>query len=214
MRSLFLVLVRQKLTCLKDYDEGLEEPESGPTDESSVANGLLESIMFPFDIREPEASAEELMMLDAFADGIAVERLKAMKVLEDLHSSHDTSTMKTLSTRFVRTWRDKTFDSRRVWLPRSRPLAREFAWLCERNDLFSPASNARAGRLLQTMFLRNLDQGHVLGAVDIADALFSLTNATGEKCSFNLGKVLPGQRAGSQWWYEDITDVLCSVSLI
>ena len=40
--------------------------------------------------------------------------------------------------------------------------------------------------------------------------MVSLTNATGEKCSFNLGKVLPDQRAGSQWWYEDITHVLCA----
>ena len=27
---------------------------------------------------------------------------------------------------------------------------------------------------------------------------------------FELGKVLPGQRAGSQWWYEDLTSVLCA----
>ena len=203
-----------------EYDEGLDEPEAEPADESSGTHGLLEILMFPFDIREPEVSAEELVRLDAIADGIEIERLKCMKVLEDLQSSHDTSNMKTLSTRFVRTWRDKTFGSRRVWLRRSRLVAREFAWLSERNDLFSQASNALAGRLLQTMCLRNLDKGHDLGAIDIADAfltvkqreatLVSLTNATGEKCSFNLGKVLPGQRAGSQWWYEDITHVLCN----
>ena len=40
--------------------------------------------------------------------------------------------------------------------------------------------------------------------------MVSLTNAIGEKCSFNLGKVLRGQRAGNQWWYEDIADVLCN----
>ncbi len=203
-----------------EYDEGLDEPEAEPADESSGAHGLLKILVFPFDIREPEVSAEELVRLDAIADGIEMERLKCMKVLEDLQSSHDTSNMKTLSTRFVRTWRDKTFGSRRVWLRGSRLVACEFAWLSERNDLFSPASNAIAGRLLQTMFLRNLDKGHVLGAIDIADAfltvrqreatLVSLTNATGEKCSFNLGKALPGQRAGSQWWYEGITHVLCN----
>ena len=42
-----------EVDLLEDYDEGLEEPESEPADESSVANGLLESLMFPFDIREP-----------------------------------------------------------------------------------------------------------------------------------------------------------------
>ena len=144
-----------EVDLLEDYEEGLDEPEAEPADESSATHGLLEILMFPFDIREPEVSAEELMRLDAIVDGIEIERLKAMKVLEDLQSSHDTSTMKTLSTRFVRTWRDKTFGSRRVWLRRSRLVAREFAWLCERNDLFSPASNAIAGRLLQTMFLRH-----------------------------------------------------------
>ncbi len=208
------------MDLLEDYDEGLDEPEAEPADESSATHGLLEILMFPFDTREPEVSAEALMGLDAIADGIEIERLKVMKVLEDLQSSHGISTMKTSSAHFVRTWRDKTFGSRRVWLRRRRLVAREFAWLCERNDLFSPASNAIAGTLLQTMFLRNLDRGHVLGAIGIADAfltvrqreatLVSLTNATGEKCSFNLGKVLPGQRAGSQWWYEDITHVLCA----
>ena len=212
--ELFLTFDEAEVDLLEDYDEGLDEPEAEPTDESGGTHGLLEIPMFPFDIREPEIPAEELMRLDAIADGIEIERLKSMKVLEDLQSSHDTSTMKTW------TWRDKTYGSRRVWLRRSRLVAREFAWLSERNDLFSPASNAIAGRLLHTMFLRNLDKGHVLGAIDIADAfltvkqreatLVSLTNATGERCSFNLGKVLPGQRAGSQWWYEDIAHVLCS----
>ena len=163
-----------EVDLLEDYDEGLDEPEAEPSDESSATHGLLEILMFPFDIREPEVSAEELMRLDAIADGIEIERLKSMKVLEDLQSSHDTSTMKTLSARLVRTWRDKTFGSRRVWLRRSCLVAREFAWLCERNDLFSPASNAIAGRLLQTMFLPNLDKGRVLGAIDIAELTLSL----------------------------------------
>ena len=137
-----------EVDLLEDYDKGLDEPEAEPTDESGGTHGLLEILMFPFHIREPEIPAGELMRLDAIADGIEIERLKSMKVLEDLQSSHDTSTMKTLSARFVRTWRDKTYGSRRVWLHRSRPVAREFAWLSERNDLFSPASNAIAGRLL------------------------------------------------------------------
>ena len=28
--------------------------------------------------------------------------------------------------------------------------------------------------------------------------------------TFQLGKVMPGQGAGSQWWYEDLTGVLCA----
>ena len=86
---------------LEEYDEGLKEPDFERTDELRLANGLLESLM--------------LVRLDAVADGIEVERVKTMGVLEEFQDAHETSTMKSLSTRFVRTWWDKTFGSRRVW---------------------------------------------------------------------------------------------------
>ena len=82
-----------EVDLFEDYDEGLDEPEAEPNNESGGTHGLLEILMFSFDIREPEVSAEELMRLDAIADGIEIERLKSMKVLEDLQSSHDTSTL-------------------------------------------------------------------------------------------------------------------------
>ena len=204
---------------LEDYDDGLDGPEIDD-DIKIEDNKALEALMLPFDVHEPVLPSEELARLDDIADSIEVERLKTMGVLEELQDNHDVSSMKTLSTRFVRTWRDKTFGARRVWLRRSRLVAREYAWLADRTDLFSPASNAVSARLLQTMFLRNLDKGHILGALDVADAfltvkqreptLVSLASSQGCKVNFNLGKVLPGQRAGSQWWYEDITSVLCN----
>ena len=52
-----------EVDLLEDYDEGLDEPEAEPADESNATHGLLEILMFPFDIREPEVSAEELMRL-------------------------------------------------------------------------------------------------------------------------------------------------------
>ena len=149
-----------------------------------------------------------------------MKRLRGMDVVKDM-DPNDVSAgeMKSLSTRFVRTWRDKVFGQRRVWLRRSRLVACEYSWLADRSDLFSPASNSISGRLLQTMFLRQRDEGYVLAAVDVADAFLtveqrekakvSLVNAVGTTTFFQLGKVLPGQRAGSQWWCEDLTGVLC-----
>ena len=94
------------------------------------------------------------------------------------------------------------------------------AWLSERTDLFSPASNALGGRLLETLFLRMKSEGFVLGAIDIGDAFLtvpqkdytvvSLVRASGEVMDYQLGRVLPGQRTGSQLWYEAITNLLCS----
>ena len=52
-----------------------------------------------------------------------------------------------------------------MWLRRSRLVAREHAWLSERTDLFSLASNALGGCLLQTLFLRMRSEGFILGAV-------------------------------------------------
>ncbi len=99
--ELVLTFGEAEADLLEEYDEGLKEPDFERTDELRLANGLLESLM--------------LVRLDAVADGIEVERLKTMGVLEEFQDAHETSTMKSLSTRFVRTWWDKTFGSRRVW---------------------------------------------------------------------------------------------------
>ena len=207
---------------LEDYDEDLEPYEM--FDASDVTEGL-EELIYDYSVHEPQLSTEELKRLDAIADGIEVKRLRGMNVLMDMNAYGDYENMKSLSTRFVRTWRDKVVDDkgggqRRVWLRRSRLVAREYSWLADRSDLFSPASNSISGRLLQTMFLRQKDDGFLLAAIDVADAFLtvkqrdktkvSLVDAVGITTTFQLGKVLPGQRAGSQWWYEDLTGVLCA----
>ncbi len=211
------------LEMMENYDEDLEASEVfEPSDD---ADGL-EQLMYEYCVHEPQLSYEELQHLDAIADGIEVKRLRGMNVLKDMEANDaGAGDMKSLSARFVRTWRDKIVgdkDSgqRRVWLRRSRLVAREYSWLADRSDLFSPASNSISGRLLQTMFLRQRDEGFVLAAIDVADAFLtvgqrertkvSLVNAVGTTTVFQLGKVLPGQRAGSQWWYEDLTGVLCA----
>ena len=65
------------------------------------------------------------------------------------------------------------------------------------------------------MFLRQREEGYLLSAIDVADAFLTVkqrekTKVTLDSGVFELGKVLPGQRAGSQWWYEDLTSVLCA----
>lgn len=93
---------------------------------------------------------------------------------------------------------------------------REYAWLSERTDLFSQASNALSGRLLQTLYLRMRLTGYIypLGDTFLTVSqkeytVVSLTSAYGEVMQYQLGRVLPGQRTGSQHLYEAITSLLC-----
>ena len=180
----------------------------------------------PYASLEPELSASELMELDALADKVALDRLQAMGVLlpvEPLVDQHMfsefTSAPKKLSTRMVRSWRDKRINGVRVWLRRSRYVAREFAWLTpERHDLFSPASSTLTVRLLPVLFLKLVCKGFVLCAIDIGDAYLTVpqkvptvvnyTDKDGQRVEFSLGRVLPGQRDGALLWHESITNFL------
>ena len=202
------------MEMLEEYDENLVSYDPEGDEPSDLPDDKFKALVLPFTVQEPELSSEEMTKLDIIADEIEVERLKSMKVLIPMDEYNDTQ-MKSLSTRFVRTWRDKVYDNQRVWLRRSRLVAREYSWLSDRSDLFSPASNAISGRLLQLMFLRHRSEGYVLSAIDVADAFLTVrqrerTKVTLDSGVFELGKVLPGQRAGSQWWYEDLTSVLCA----
>ena len=122
-----------------------------------------------------------------------------------------------MTTKMVRSWREKSTPSgEQIWLRRSRYVAREFAWLSEREDLFSPASSSIAHRILPMLVLQHPDW--VLATIDISDAfltvdqldatLVSYVDKDGNETMFSLGKVLPGQRCGSRDWYESITDYL------
>ena len=125
--------------------------------------------------------------------------------------------IKKLSTKMVRSWREKSTPAGEpIWLRRSRYVAREFAWLSEREDLFSPASSSIAHRILPMLVLQNPDW--VLATIDISDAfltvdqieptIVSYIDKDGNETVFALGKVLPGQRCGSRDWYESFTEFL------
>ena len=203
-----------EVEMLEEYDETLIGHDFESYEASDLPDDGMKDLIFPYTPQEPELAIEEMSRLDIIADRIEVERLKDMGVLISMDDDH-IEEMKSLSTRFVRTWRDKIYDNNRVWLRRSRLVAREHSWLADRSDLFSPASNAISGRLLQLMFLRQREEGYLLSAIDVADAFLTVkqrekTKVTLDSGVFELGKVLPGQRAGSQWWYEDLTSVLCA----
>ena len=203
-----------EVEMLEEYDKTLEGHDFESYEAAELPGDGMKDLIFPYTPQEPELAIEEMSKLDIIADKIEVERLKDMGVLIPMDDGN-IEEMKSLSTRFVRTWRDKIYDNNRVWLRRSRLVAREYSWLADRSDLFSPASNAISGRLLQLMFLRQRDEGYLLSAIDVADAFLTVkqrekTKVTLDSGVFELGKVLPGQRAGSQWWYEDLTSVLCA----
>ena len=207
-----------ELDELEEYELNFSNDEL--SDNQTLSNDeMAKQLMFPFSKEEPNLSAEELQCLDTIADMIEVKRLKSMQVLTD--ASEVSSDHKVLSTRFVRTWREKLSDTGEpIWLRRSRLVAREFAWMdSERDSLFSPASNAIVARLLPTMFLEmREDSDCVMVSIDVKDAFLTVkqqtatvvncTLADGEVQPYGLGRVLPGQRDGSLLWHRDITSVL------
>ena len=101
---------------------------------------------------------------------------------------------------------------------RARYVAREYAWLTpDRQDLFSPASSGMTNRLLPSLFLHwkreNLHKKFMLGAIDIGDAFLTVLQVEPTLVSsgaemFALGRVLPGQRDGSQLWFNSVSSFL------
>ncbi|CAE7655231.1 RE1 [Symbiodinium sp. CCMP2592] len=195
-----------------EYDQGLFEGQVGDSE-------LLPELCRPrtADL-EPELSPEELEALDVIADGVEIARLERMSVLLPEAAAHskeyEGQEPTKLTTRMVRTWCEKQIGDTPLWYRRSRYVAREYAWLSERHDLFSPASTAVSNRLLPIHFLchePDPDDPWVMVALDISDAYLSgqrqadpptrLVIVQHAGVSYVLGRVLPGQRDGSKEWY-------------
>eukprot|EP00435_Cladocopium_sp_Y103_P069525 s313_g33.t1 len=215
-----------ELDRLEQYDLEFEDDEWLVLDELSAdasfdLKNAIKELSYPYGPSEPDVSDEQLRHLDELADQVELQRLTKLGVLQDPDSVPADS--KILSTRFVRTWREKrSEDGSPIWLRRSRFVAREFAWLePERESLFSPASGSIISRVLPTMFLQMRESiSCVLVSLDVRDAFLTVkqqcptlvhtTDAGGSSKSFALGRVLPGQRDGSLLWYQDITGFLKS----
>ena len=208
------VFLDEELENLEDFEYEESEQDAGEILSSYDVSGLIEHLKFPHGNKEPELGGDKLAEVDEIAKSVEIIRLKGLGVLLPVESLTDASP-KQLSTKFVITWRDKTIDGKRCWLRRARYVAREFAWLSpERQDLFSPASSNITTRLLPTIFLfwkkRFPERNFVLCAMDITDAFLTVdqiqpTIVSSGSETFALGKVLPGQRDGSQMWYDSLT---------
>eukprot|EP00435_Cladocopium_sp_Y103_P038920 s137_g10.t1 len=206
-----------ELDGLEEYDMNFYNDEWLDADEIDDEEAV-KRLTFPFTKHEPDLSAEQLLELDALADSLEIKRLFGLGVLKSPDDAP--ATAKSLSTRFVRTWREKVVGGSPVWLRRSRFVAREFAWLQpDRDALFSPASSSIVARLLPAMFLDLRDrEDAVMASIDVKDAFLTVDQETpttvrcqladGETRDYSLGKVLPGQRDGSLLWHRAITGVL------
>ena len=193
---------------LHEYKFEEESDEGAATNVAS--DNVLQRLCVPHSTFEPELDPSELLQLDLLADELEISRLKAMGVLIPAEN-YDVvgQTPEKLTTRMVRTWRDKHLDGKHVWLPRSRYVAREYAWLSpEREDLFSPASSVLTVRLLPCLFMKWKTDDYVRCSIDITDAFLivdqreltqvACEDAGGNVSHYILGKVLPGQRNGSR----------------
>ena len=138
---------------------------------------FLKELSFPYTPQEPELSAEEFEKLDSLADEVETQRLIGLKVLLPDTLPVD---CKTLSTRYVLTWRQKKGpDGEAIWLRRSRLVAREFTWLQpDREALFSPATSSLASRILPICFLAMREHTDcVMAAIDVKDAFLTVSKS-------------------------------------
>ena len=104
---------------------------------------------------------------------------------------------------------------------RARYVAREYAWLESRADIFAPASSCLMNRLLLIHFVTSSNPDRCLVGIDVSDACLTVDQVVparvvykpvdgGPPVYFALGKVLPGQRDGSEKWYVSLTEFLGS----
>ena len=216
------------IDSLETYDFDVEDDEDWDhVDDENVASTSNEEDMkkltYPYDKEEPQLTDEKMVELDGIADKIEIQRLLGVGVLLNA-SCLDGTVYKQLSTRFVRiTWTDKemVIDGKPtcVWVRRSRFVAREFAWLSDdKQSMFSPANSSMCSRILPVIFLQHRDDDWILMSCDVQDAFVTVKqrdptmivakDAVGNEQPYALGRVLTGQRAGSQLWNEGITNHL------
>ena len=154
--------------------------------------------------------------LGRLADQVEVSRLLDMGVLlrdqnltEDQRQEFEKGLNKSLSAKFVRTWRPKFDDKGFYWLRRSRAVVREFQFLEEREDVYSPASSSSLVRLLPAMLVSGQFPKHwVLCSFDVSDAYLMVpqenirwTNFVDNGESYVIARCLPGQRDGTKRWF-------------
>ena len=108
--------------------------------ESEAELEIPSCLIRPFSESEPCCSTEELEEIDAVADDFEFNRLSQLGVMSEVPDRLEGH--RTLTTKSVRTWRPKVHRGAKVWLRRSRLVAREYAHLDpDRPGLFCPTTN-------------------------------------------------------------------------
>ena len=185
--------------------------------ELEVPNGLdMECVWKPSSPLEPVVDSVELQPID--------EVLQSMGVIIS-PEKYTGSLGKELSAKMVRTWRKKTHAVQNelgetvevpAWMRRSRMVAREFAFLEQRDDIYSPSSCSAVTKVLPALALSDgFVRDGVLGTADISDAYLQVPQRQPRvvrmgDVSFVTLKCLPGQRDGALLWYQHFVSVLGS----
>ena len=212
---------------MDDYSQDLkmtdhEEDEAHWQNDPSVFSGVPLQLWSDADISvKPE---EPPQWLDDLAEETKLARLTNMGVIQR-EADHDGVAEKShqLNTKFVRDWRLKQFGDEAdgeptfKWLRRSRLVAREYAFLEKRQDVYSPASSTHVLNLLPLLWLQrcsDLDDvaggvscsDQVMASLDIKDAFLEVPQHTPLSIKFAgqtwvVLKNLPGQRLGARAWY-------------
>ena len=197
-------------------DELSEQLHEHDEEYELTADGIPKCLIRDLSEHEPELSAEELFEVDRQACLFEVVRLGSKSVLVQV--AGPLPGHRTLSTKFVLSWRQKCIEGREVWLRRARLVAREFAFLDpHREGLFSPASSSIVTRIIPELFMQQRASGWSMNAVDVADAYLTCSQGSPTVTSVKLGhqtlwfrldKCLPGQRDGSSRWFGDFSSYL------
>ena len=178
------------------YDDQFPQEDDPCLASDANMSKIMDQVTFPHSAKEPELSADELLRLDTLADQLELQRLERLQVSQRPDAVPPTS--KVLSTRFVRTWREKrNSKGEAIWLRRSRFVAREFACLGETRQ--GKHGDGQLGR--ERCFSDCEARARHLGPYN---------RCKWNNSQFSLGKVLPGQRDGSLLWYRAITSFLKS----
>ena len=197
-----------------DYDKcSSTEPDSAMKDEAGQSVDAS-ALWFPDNGCEPKLSESDLFELDRIADAVEVNRLIQKGVLRPSSEKDNVSSMKSLSTKMVRTWRQKKRNGMSQYLRRSRLVAREYKWLEEKQGLFSPSTTTNMVKLIPILFLlwrATRQEQYAICAIDVKDAYLEVPQEEPvvadlpKDCmlqgQYVFEKCVPGQRDGAQRWF-------------
>ena len=195
-------LIDDAADSLEQADD--DEPESLHHDSAVVPSCLI----FPFSEQDYEVDPETFREIDRVAMQFEVDRLTAMQVLQVVEGPMPGH--RNLTT-------NQAHEGQPIWLRRARLVARDTAFLDPgRTDLYSPATSLQS-RAIPSLFITSYHRGWILVGFDVSDAY--LTCPQGEltctsvsigelKVWFNLLRLIPGQRDGSQRWFQQFSDAL------